>query len=124
MLQRICCVVLTSLWLALPAQAEEMTEASLALCEKVKGCALEQLAEENMAPEMRQMMEPMLNGMCQAVRAQITDVPTGHPLYKPALGCMQSMSSLSCADLQGGEEVKTPECEEYRAKAEQYENNQ
>ena len=123
MMRRVCVLVLWMLALALPVQAQKMTEASLALCEKVKGCALEQLAQEEMAPEMRQMMEPMLNGMCQAVRAQITEVPSGHPLYGPALACMESMTNLSCADLQSGEEISTPACEEYRAQAEKYEQN-
>ncbi|NND66568.1 MAG: hypothetical protein HKN19_03175 [Halioglobus sp.] len=122
MLQRVCAVIL--LCLALPAQAEKMTEASLALCEKVKECALQQLQQENFTPEMRQMMEPMLSGMCQAVRAQITEVPTGHPLYAPALACMESMAQLSCAQLQGKDDTKTPECEEYRRQAEKYEQNQ
>lgn len=120
MLLRVCIVVLASLGVVLPVQAEKMTEASLALCEKVKGCALEQLQQEEFTPEMRQMMEPMLNGMCQAVRAQITEVPTGHPLYAPALACMESMAQLSCAALQGGDDIKTAACEEYRRQAEKY----
>lgn len=122
MLRRVCIAVL--LCLALPAQADKMTEASLALCEKVKECALQQLAQENFTPEMRQMMEPMLNGMCQAARAQIPEVPTGHPLYAPALACMESMSALSCAELQGGDDIKTVECEEYRRQAEKFEQSQ
>ncbi len=118
MMRRVGIVVL--LGLALPAQAEKMTAASMALCEKVKECALAQLANEDMAPEMRQMMEPMLNSMCQSVGAQVTEVPTGHPLYAPAVACMESMTGLSCAELQGGNDVKTPECEEYRRQAENY----
>jgi len=112
------------LCLALPAQAEKMTEAGLALCAKGKECALQQLAQEDFTPEMRQMMEPMLNGMCQAVQAQITEVPTGHALYAPAVACMESMSRLSCAELQGGNDIKTAECEEYRRQAEKFEQSQ
>lgn len=122
MLRRVCVTVL--LCLALPAQAEKMTEASLALCEKVKECALQQLAQEDFTPEMRQMIEPMLNDMCQAARAQIPEVPTGHPLYAPALACMESMSVLTCAQLQGGEDIRTTECEAYRKQAEKFEQSQ
>lgn len=116
MLRRVCVAVL--LCLALPVQAEKLAEAGLALCEKVKECALQQLAQEDFTPEMRQMMEPMLNDMCQAARAQIPAVSSEHSLYAPTLACMQSMSALSCAQLQGGKDITTPECEEYRRQAE------
>lgn len=120
MLQRIVLILVLGSSLALPLRAENMADATLVLCEKIKTCALEQIAQEDFTPEMRQMMEPMLNGMCARVQNQVTDVPTGHPLYGPALACMKSMEELSCADLRDGDTVKTPACEAYEKEAEKY----
>ncbi|MEM9255593.1 MAG: hypothetical protein AAGA91_09095 [Pseudomonadota bacterium] len=111
-------LVLWILWV-LPAQAEELTEAALGLCERVKACSIEQLQEEELTPEMRQMLQPMLDNMCEQVKGNMGDVPTGHALYKPALACMQSMEKLSCEVLMSPDQEPTAECQRYRTAAQQ-----
>jgi hypothetical protein len=94
-------------------RAEEFTEASQTLCEKVKSCAMEQLQSANLPPQAREMMQPTLDTMCEQMQAKVGDVPTGHALYKPAVACMQSMNTLTCEMLQSPDNLATPECEEY-----------
>ena len=102
-----------------PALAQnELQQAADALCENVRSCAMASVRQEDMTPEMRAMMEPMLKDMCAKVRAGIADAPVDHALYKPAVACMQSMAALSCADFQDGDAVQTEECKSYQAKAE------
>lgn len=95
------------------AQADELTDAAQALCDSVKSCALEQVAQQDLTDEMREMMGPMLDNMCANMRSQVQDVPVDHRLYQPAVGCMRSMVSLDCQQMQNPEGVKTPECTEY-----------
>lgn len=114
MLKIVARTVLLSLVATAPAAlADELGDAAQALCEKVKSCAIEQMEGQEITPEMRQMMQPMLDGMCAQVRGRVGEVPTGHPMYKPAVACMQSMQSLSCDSMQDAGQVITPECEEY-----------
>ena len=96
-----------------PAQADELGDAAQTLCEKVKSCAIAQMEGQNIPEETRQMMQPMLDNMCTQVRGKVGEVPTGHPLYKPAVACMESMNSLSCENMQDAGAMTTPECEEY-----------
>lgn len=103
--------------LAVPIAADELTEASRALCDNVKSCALEQMAEQELTPEMREMLEPMLANMCTQMNSKIKEVPTDHGLYKPAVACIRSMQSLTCEQIQDGMQEQTPECQEYENKA-------
>lgn len=98
----------------LPARADNLEQASQELCEKVKACALAQMSEEDLTPETRQMMQPMLDNLCANIRDQISQVPAGHPHYAPALACMRSMEALSCDDMANSGRLHTPECEQYR----------
>lgn len=93
--------------------ADDLTDAAQGLCDSVKSCALEQIAKEDLTPEMRQMMEPMLESMCTNIQSKVQEVPMDHRLYKPAVACMRSMESLTCADMQNPDRMSTPECREY-----------
>lgn len=95
------------------AQADELTDAAQALCDSVKSCALEQVAQEDQTDEMRERMAPMLDNMCADIRSQVQSVPADHKLYQPAVGCMRSMVSLTCQQMQDPQSAKTPECMEY-----------
>lgn len=95
------------------AQADELTDAAQALCDSVKSCALEQVAQQDLTDEMREMMGPMLDNMCANMRSQVQSVPTNHKLYQPAVGCLRSMVSLDCQQMQDPGGVETPECTEY-----------
>lgn len=93
--------------------ADDLGDAARGLCDAVKSCALEQIAREDLTPEMQQMMEPMLENMCTTMQANVQQVPAGHPLYKPAVSCMRSLESLSCEQMQALDRTTTPECQEY-----------
>jgi hypothetical protein len=105
---------------AVQVSADSLEAAAMAMCEKVKACSLAQIQASDMTPEMREMMEPMLENMCATMRAGIQEVPNGHPLYQPAVACMRSMAQLSCDDFQDGDKVVTPECQKYQEMAEDY----
>ena len=100
--------------------ADNLTDAANDLCEHVKACSMAQIAQEDMTPEMRQMVEPMLDNMCANMRSQIQDVPSGHPLYDPAVVCMRSMSKVSCDAMTDGDSMRTKECREYEDLARSY----
>ncbi len=95
------------------ASADDLTDAAQSLCDMVKSCAMEQVAEQNLTPEMREMMAPMLDNMCANMRSQVQQVPVGHGLYEPAVECMRSMESFTCEQLQEPDQLSTPECAEY-----------
>lgn len=105
-------LLLVSSLLAPAAGAEEIADVALALCEKVKACSMAEIEEEDLTPEMRQMMQPMLDNMCANMNARVQDVPTGHALYEPAVACMRSMAALSCEQMQS-QQVNTPACQAY-----------
>ena len=104
----------------LPAHADDLTAASLDLCEKVKSCAVAQMGEQDLTPQMREMMQPMLDNMCANMQSRIGEVPTGHAMYAPALACMRSMEkTLTCAMMQDPEGMRTPECDAYEKLAQE-----
>jgi hypothetical protein len=113
MLMRFISVILGSIVTLVPAHADELAEASVTLCEKVKSCALAEVAEEDLTPQARQMMQPMLDSMCAQVQSAVGNVPSGHPLYAPAVACMQSMNSLSCEMMQDEAQARTPACQTF-----------
>ncbi len=104
-----------------PALAQnELQQAADALCEKVRSCALAQVDDADMTPEMRQMMEPMLDNMCVTMRAGIAEAPADHELYEPAVECMRSMAELACDQMEAMRDG-TPECQEYQGVVDNYE---
>ena len=117
---RTALITITLLAVAIvPAWAEDLAQASETLCEKVKACALAQLGEEDITPETRQMMQPMLDTLCANIRSQVSQVPADHPHYAPALACTRSIEALSCDEMMITERLETPACEEYRALAQE-----
>lgn len=108
---------------ALPASGDDILDAVQALCEKVKACSMAQINEADMTPELRQMMEPMLENMCATMRAGVEEVPRGHPLYAQSVDCMRSMAALSCEDFQDEKKFATPSCKEYQETVQSYEGS-
>jgi hypothetical protein len=93
--------------------ADELTDAATELCDAIKTCALEAVAGANLSAEVRQMIEPVLQSNCAAITNQVVSVPASNPLYQSAVGCMRSMASLGCPNLQNASQFKTAECAEY-----------
>jgi hypothetical protein len=114
MLNRTTCLLVLMLAAAIPARAEEIAVAAQDLCEKVKSCAMAQVAEEDLTPEVREMMQPMLDTMCENMQSSVGEVAVGSPLYVPAVTCMRSMESLSCEQMQDPRSMETPECETFQ----------
>lgn len=98
------------------ATADDLGAAATSLCEKVKTCALQQMNQQQMTPQMRQMIEPSLESMCASMNGQMAEVPQGHELYKPAVACMRSMAQQSCSDIMNAAQNMTPACKDYENK--------
>ena len=105
---------------ALPAEADDIGDAALELCEKVKACSMAQIDKEDLTPEVEAMMKPMLDGMCANMQSRVAVVDSSHPMYDVSLRCMRSMSALSCDQMMNESPTVTPECEEYEAAARKY----
>jgi hypothetical protein len=110
--------VAIALLMAAPVAADDISSAATDLCEKVKACSMAQIEKEDLTPEVRQMMEPMLENLCASMRGGVKEVPAGHELYQPAVECMRSMANLSCEEFQDSAKVETPQCVKYREMAE------
>ncbi|MEM8563526.1 MAG: hypothetical protein AAGF57_14900 [Pseudomonadota bacterium] len=96
------------------SHADDLTDAARALCDSIKTCALEQVAsQQELTDEVKQQMTPLLDNMCSSMHSQVADVPVDHPLYQPAVGCLRSMVSLDCQQMQSAAGIQTPECQEY-----------
>ena len=103
---------------ALPAGAETYEEATLALCEKVKHCAMAQMQDQEMSAEQEQMMAGMMQNMCAGIQ-QNYSAPAHSPHYGKATQCMRSMADLSCDEFdQMSDENPTPECAAFQEAAE------
>ena len=99
---------------ATSVSANEIEQAATELCEKVKACSMAHIAEADLTPEVRQMMEPMLKNMCDTMRAGVAEVPVDHQLYQPSVDCMRSMAGLSCQDFEDEQKLQTPASENYQ----------
>ncbi len=104
--------LLSTVLLSGQASADEIADAALDLCEKVKACAMAGIAEEDLTDDTREMMQPMLDNMCANMQAKVQEVPRGHGLYGPAVACLRSMQALSCEEMQTSQ-ANTPACQEY-----------
>jgi len=93
--------------------ADELTDAAQGLCDTIRTCALEAVAGPDLSDKLRRQMEPVLEENCAEIRSRVEAVPGNYKLYQPAIGCLRSMASLSCPQLQNAGEVKTSECTEY-----------
>jgi len=106
------CLTISSLSAIASLRADEISDAALDLCEKVKACAMQEIKQEDLTPQMREMMQPMLDNMCANMQARVKSVPSGDQLYEPAVSCMRSMEALSCEAMQT-DQANTPECQAY-----------
>lgn len=112
----LACLMFATVTAVSAPRADEITDAALSLCEKVKACAMAEMKKEELTAEMRQMMQPMLDSMCANMQARVKSVPSGDALYEPAVACMRSMEALSCKEMQS-DKANTPACQTYEKMA-------
>lgn len=115
---RLLPVLFIGLLSSVVVKADSLESAANDLCEKVKSCSLAEMSQQELTPEMKAMLEPMLENMCAAMRQGIQEVPVEHELYDSAVACMRSMASLSCNDFKDESKVETSACLDYRDKVE------
>lgn len=104
------------------AIADEFDDASNAMCEHVKACAMQEIDMSSIPPEMVPMVTQSLNNMCQQVRTAnpyTQNMRKGHPMYQHATACMNSITKLSCEDIME-DDRQTPECKKAEQEAEKY----
>lgn len=75
MLKRLAIIVTLVNFAVLPAHAEDIGDVAEGLCEKIKTCAMQQISEQDLTPDMRQMMD----NMCVGMQERVGVVPQGHP---------------------------------------------
>ena len=85
MLKRCVSVIVLCMATFVSAHADELAQETLKLCEKVKSCAMAAMEGQDLTPETLQMLQPMMDSMCAQVQGNVSKVPTGHPLYTPAM---------------------------------------
>ncbi|MCX2979855.1 hypothetical protein EYC98_03145 [Halieaceae bacterium IMCC14734] len=100
------------------AAADELTDASMALCEKVRSCVMAEMGGQ-ISPQIQAMLEPTLDQMCETMKNQVTQVPADHEMYQPALECLQSLEKISCATMTSGEDFITEPCRKYEDRGKQ-----
>lgn len=104
---------------AFAGDADKLNNAFNQLCDKMELCAMEQMGkEENLTPQMRSMIKGMIDGMCKNMM-NIEEIDQYAELVDPAVACIDSMTSQSCAVLEG-DEVQTQACQEYERQAEAF----
>ncbi len=98
--------------------ASDLAQKGLALCEKVKSCAVIELDNSGVPEGMRPVMMESFDSACNDLRAQF-EVPENYEQITDLAGaCMDSMHELNCNDLMA--ENETSACGDYYAAAEQY----
>lgn len=108
-----CTAILSS-----TAQSRTLTEATETLCSKMRQCGEAELAKQELPPEMRQAMQGMFSGMCQAMIAPYLISTKDAGLEDKATACLDSFVDKSCEDLMENRASETEECEEFQAAAE------
>ena len=107
-----------TIFIAAGAQARDLGDATNQLCEKIKTCGQQEIAKQDIPPEMRQMMEGMFSGMCQSMVAPYVVSAQHAGLEKKAIACIESIETKSCTDLMENNGAETEECKELEAAAE------
>lgn len=85
-------------------------EESLKLCEKFKQCTYKEMESlEEVTPQMKEMMDQMLETMCDNFVPEGIELTAAQKLEKEVKACFSSLQSMSCDDLVNHSD-DTPEC--------------
>ncbi|AKH68841.1 hypothetical protein IMCC21906_01162 [Spongiibacter sp. IMCC21906] len=114
-------LVLAGLLCSVPLQADDLSQETARLCDRMKHCALSNIQDSGLPPEMQTMIRQQLDMACQGMEAKYGVMAQSHELYQPALACVKSLQSLSCAEMEeDNDDALTPACERYEALSEKY----
>lgn len=93
---------------------------TVALCNKIKKCTLEQLSQQELPEQMRQMVEEMVNSQCDAMSQQYEGAIADADLADKAHACVASITNKSCDELiKTGQNFNSPACTEFEKAAEE-----
>ena len=120
--RRIATISALSASFIVPAYANDYADSYDRLCNKMKSCAMSQMADaEGMTEDMKAMVMNSLNSMCKSIEVGFGTALVYQDLLSSAAQCMDSMAEQSCESLQASNADKTPQCLEFRQKAGKYE---
>ncbi|WP_018982018.1 hypothetical protein [Salinimonas chungwhensis] len=89
------------------------------LCGKIQQCAYKEMGtQENITPQIRSMIEGVVDSMCDQYLAQTNAVQPGEA-QQAAVACLDSLAALSCEVLQSGQPA-TDACNKFETMAEKY----
>ena len=107
------------LFVAFPATAD-LDSAMDDLCAKIKTCGMQQAEAQGLPPEMKAMMEGMVDGMCKTWMQPYAKSIGDAGLEKKAEACVDSVVDTSCETMmQAQGEFKTEACEDFEKAADE-----
>ena len=102
------------------AGADSLSESSDQLCEKIKACGTEQmLAEEDLPPEMMEMMTPIYAELCNTIISPYIVETEDAGLQSMATACLDTINELNCTDLMDGAGEEAYACVEFQEAADE-----
>ncbi len=96
------------------ANVDKLGDTATRLCDKIKSCAVAQLEQQQLTPEMRQMIAPSLEGMCKGVRTRVHEVKLDPAMQDAAIACMKTMASAGCEAFVDDQQKLPEACENYQ----------
>lgn len=113
-LSLLICVALPSI-----GNASNLNQATSKLCDKIKSCAMQEMAEQDLPPGMEQMMTAMFEQSCTSIIAPYAGKATNAGLEQKAVACINSINKLSCGTVMSATGSKTEECKSLESAARQ-----
>jgi hypothetical protein len=90
--------------------ATSLNEATNTLCDKIKSCAMLEMAQQELPPGMEQMMTAMFEQSCTSIIAPYAGKATNAGLEKKAVDCINSINKLSCGVVMTASGSQTAAC--------------
>lgn len=103
-----------SLGLLLPsaALADDLSDATLAFCQRMRSCTyLQYGGEDKLSHDAREGILYMTNNLCMNLEADMRGAVTSPEEEREVTACMQSLAGQSCAAFNNGTHFNTPECQ-------------
>jgi len=101
------------------AQAENISNSSQRVCQKIKSCGVAQLEEQGLQPEMVEMMKGMFDGMCESMVAPYIGRANDAGLEDKGIACLDAIETMSCEQLMSGAGNETEACKELEQAADE-----